>query len=526
MSSLADLPELVGFFSYARSDDENSDKALSSLRKRIRNELRLQLGRELRLWQDTEAIPHGTLWKYQIHKAIAESAFFIPVITPSAVNSSYCRMEFEAFLDRESELRRDDLVFPILYIRVPALANEDQCSRDHVLKIIHARQYADWTKIRLDDLGSPEVGKQIARFCEDIVGALHKPWKSPEERRRKEEVKAFLLEAERRREEAEQRGKEEEHSGVGTMEEARPGPASPKEWQPSRRALAAGGLLGVVLFSSILAWLVIPWEPVSPPVAGPILPPPGDAPPPSVRPDQPATGLIRSLSPERERALKPKDSFKECDKCPEMVVVPAGSFMMGSPSGEAGDADESPSHVVAISKPFAVGKLHVTVDQFTAFVTERRYDAGSKCWTLEGGKAEERSGRSWRNPGFTQDGSHPAVCLSWDEANAYAEWLAEKTDKPYRLLTEAEWEYAARGRTMSTGVYPRFWFGNNEKDLCRFGNGADQTARDRIVGAKGWAAAPCNDGYVYTSPAGHFEANAFGLHDMFGNAWQWTADCY
>ncbi len=455
MSSLADLPELVGFFSYARSDDENSDKALSSLRKRIRNELRLQLGRELRLWQDTEAIPHGTLWKYQIHKAIAESAFFIPVITPSAVNSSYCRMEFEAFLDRESELRRDDLVFPILYIRV-----------------------------------------------------------------------AFLLEAERRREEAEQRGKEEEHSGVGTMEEARPGPASPKEWQPSRRALAAGGLLGVVLFSSILAWLVIPWEPVSPPVAGPILPPPGDAPPPSVRPDQPATGLIRSLSPERERALKPKDSFKECDKCPEMVVVPAGSFMMGSPSGEAGDADESPSHVVAISKPFAVGKLHVTVDQFTAFVTERRYDAGSKCWTLEGGKAEERSGRSWRNPGFTQDGSHPAVCLSWDEANAYAEWLAEKTDKPYRLLTEAEWEYAARGRTMSTGVYPRFWFGNNEKDLCRFGNGADQTARDRIVGAKGWAAAPCNDGYVYTSPAGHFEANAFGLHDMFGNAWQWTADCY
>jgi len=125
MSSLADLPELVGFFSYSRSDDEHSDQALSLLRKRIRSELRLQLGRELRLWQGTEAIAHGALWEGEIKKAIAESAFFIPIVTPSAVNSPYCRMEFEAFLDRESELSRDDLVFPILYIRVPGLANVD-----------------------------------------------------------------------------------------------------------------------------------------------------------------------------------------------------------------------------------------------------------------------------------------------------------------------------------------------------------------------------------------------------------------
>src|SRR5215470_15813818 len=127
MASLAELSELVGFFSYSRSDDEHSDKALSLLRKRIRSELRLQLGRELRLWQDTEAIPYGTLWEGEIKKAIAESAFFIPIVTPSAVNSSFCRMEFEAFLGRESELVRDDLVFPILYIRVPALASELQC---------------------------------------------------------------------------------------------------------------------------------------------------------------------------------------------------------------------------------------------------------------------------------------------------------------------------------------------------------------------------------------------------------------
>jgi hypothetical protein len=199
MSSLADLPELVGFFSYARSDDENSDMALSLLRKRIRSELRLQLGRELRLWQDTEAIPHGALWQGEIKKAIAESAFFIPIVTPSAVNSPYCRTEFEAFVARESELLRNDLVFPILYIRVPALANADQRSRDNVLKIIHLRQYADWTKIRLDDVASSEVAKQIAHFCEDIVEALHKPWEPREERRSRGEVEAVRLAEEERR---------------------------------------------------------------------------------------------------------------------------------------------------------------------------------------------------------------------------------------------------------------------------------------------------------------------------------------
>ncbi len=236
-------------------------------------------------------------------------------------------------------------------------------------------------------------------------------------------------------------------------------------------------------------------------------------------------GVNGPLSPERESALKPKDSFKECDDCPEMVVVPAGSFTMGSLEAEEGRlSDEGPKHVVTISKPFAVGKLHVTVDQFTSFVRESRYDAGSKCSTFEGSKWEERADRSWRNPGFVQEGSHPVVCLDWNDANAYVEWLTKKTQKPYRLLTEAEWEYAARGRTLA-GTYPRFWFGDDDKNLCRYGNGTDQMARDSIAGAKNWTIAPCNDRYAYTSPAGHYEPNAFGLYDMSGNAWQWTEDC-
>jgi formylglycine-generating enzyme required for sulfatase activity len=162
---------------------------------------------------------------------------------------------------------------------------------------------------------------------------------------------------------------------------------------------------------------------------------------------------------------------------------------------------------VTISKPFAAGKVHVTVDQYAAFVRETRYDSPKSS----------PSDRSWRDPGFAQEGSHPVVNLKWADATAYVDWLAKKTGKPYRLLSEAEWEYAARGRTQPGG-YQRFWFGNDEKEICRYANFEDRTA--------GQKEAPCDDGYTNTSPAGHYAPNAFGLYDMAGNAWQLTADCY
>jgi formylglycine-generating enzyme required for sulfatase activity len=206
-----------------------------------------------------------------------------------------------------------------------------------------------------------------------------------------------------------------------------------------------------------------------------------------------------------------------------MVVLPAGAFTMGSPKEEKfHHSDEEPQHVVTIAKPFAVGKLHVTVDQFAAFVRETGYEANSKCISIEGS--------SWRNPPpygpklpvMPQEGSHPVVCVSWDDAKAYGDWLARKAGKTYRLLSEAEWKYAARSRT-SPGVYPQFWFGNNENDLCRYGNVLYETWKTRfpqIVRFVG-ITTPCNGGYTFTSPAGNYEPNTFGLYDMFGNAYQW-----
>ena len=184
MSSLADLPQLVGFFSYARDDDEGSSGHLSKLRERIQEELRAQLGRtrrDFRLWQDKAAIAHGKLWEDEIKTAIAEATFFIPIVTPTAIRSQHCKFEFESFLAREQALGRNDLVFPIHYVLVSALQDEARWRQDRVLSIIGSRQYIDWLSLRHLDVGSTEVRVAVERFCANIVRALQQSWLSPEE---------------------------------------------------------------------------------------------------------------------------------------------------------------------------------------------------------------------------------------------------------------------------------------------------------------------------------------------------------
>jgi hypothetical protein len=208
MSSLADLPELVGFFSYSRDDDEDAKGALSNLRDGIQRELRSQLGHaraKLRLWQDKSAIPEGRLWEEELRSAIAESVFFIPIITPTAVRSRHCKREFDLFLAREAELGRRDLVFPILYIRVPALEDEQQWRRDPTLSVIAARQYADWRNLRHLDIKSSEVGVSVEHFCRSIFEALRLPWESPQERRDKAEAAAKARAEEEARQSAQAR---------------------------------------------------------------------------------------------------------------------------------------------------------------------------------------------------------------------------------------------------------------------------------------------------------------------------------
>ncbi len=111
--------------------------------------------------------------------------------------------------------------------------------------------------------------------------------------------------------------------------------------------------------------------------------------------------------------------------------------------------------------------------------------------------------------------------MNWNDAKAYVAWLAKKTSKNYRLLSEAEWEYAARA-----GTTTRYFFGDEEKEFCRYGNGFDHTAKSKVTGLEYQSSVPCSDGYPYTSPVGNFLPNGFGLYDMLGNATQWVEDCF
>jgi len=175
MSSLADLPELVGFFSYSREDDEAFRGSLSALRDAVGRELAAQLGRNrrnFRLWQDQEAIAPGKMWESEIAKAVEQAAFFIPIVTPRAVTSEYCQFEFNSFLAREQTLGRGDLVFPILYISVPALQDEAKWRNDPVLSTVARRQYVDWRPFRHIAVNTTSFGEAIERFCGQVVEAL------------------------------------------------------------------------------------------------------------------------------------------------------------------------------------------------------------------------------------------------------------------------------------------------------------------------------------------------------------------
>ena len=232
--------------------------------------------------------------------------------------------------------------------------------------------------------------------------------------------------------------------------------------------------------------------------------------------------------------------FRECRDCPEMVVVPAGSYRMGSPSWEQGRLDnEGPMHEVTFAAPFALGVYEVTVAEFGRFADETGYRTAAEQYPESGCRTSEfltrhrwgdTAGRSWRDLEYEIEDGQPVVCVNWDDAKKYAAWLSEITGMPYRLPSESEWEYAARARSGTTtngtriAARSKYHFGDDETRLCAYGNIADQTPLpngDTFAGA-----AACSDGAVYPTRVGAYRPNAFGLYDVHGNVWEWTEDCW
>jgi formylglycine-generating enzyme required for sulfatase activity len=207
----------------------------------------------------------------------------------------------------------------------------------------------------------------------------------------------------------------------------------------------------------------------------------------------PVRSRIAPLSASEEHGLRAKDTFRECDKCPEMVVAPAGNFIMGSPDSELNRAKyEGPQHRVMFARQFAVGKFSVTFDEWDACVTA----GGCSGYSPN----DERWGRDRR----------PVINVSWDDANAYVAWLSSKTGEGYRLLSEAEREYIARAGTRTA-----FWWGSsisprqaNYNGTYIYGNGPTGENRQRTV------------------PVDLFRSNRWGIFQVHGNVWEWTQDCW
>jgi formylglycine-generating enzyme required for sulfatase activity len=205
-----------------------------------------------------------------------------------------------------------------------------------------------------------------------------------------------------------------------------------------------------------------------------------------LRSDLAGTRIAQSQTPAaqtpHETAEASLRTFRDCSDCPEMVEIPAGRFMMGSTDG---DNDEKPAHEVTIAKPFAIGKFLVTFDEWDACAVDGGCRPNVKPDDYGWGR-----------------GRRPVINISWNDAQTYVMWLSAKTGKPYRLLSEAEWEYAARA-----GTTTKFAFGDtitHEQAQFSYGKlGAGQTVE-----------------------VGKFAPNAWGLYDMHGNVWEWVQDCY
>ena len=230
---------------------------------------------------------------------------------------------------------------------------------------------------------------------------------------------------------------------------------------------------------------------------------------------------VEAPAPKTVTEPRPGQTLRDCVECPEMVVIPGGSFDMGSPSYDpAGRAVEGPQHRVTLAS-YAIAKTEVTRSQFAAFIQATGYKTTNTCITSESrGSFQGTTSRDWRSPGYSQDDHHPAVCLGKWEVKIYLEWLSKHTGKSYRLPSEAEWEYAARGATEQ----PRYW-GANPDQACAYANVRDQITQNQLPESRE-DAHNCSDAYAYTAPVASFKPNPFGLYDMLGNVSEWVEDCW
>ncbi len=240
-----------------------------------------------------------------------------------------------------------------------------------------------------------------------------------------------------------------------------------------------------------------------------------------------------ALAADAAAGLKPGQTFKDCADCQTMVVVPAGTFTMGSTPAEReregvppsfGD-HEGPTVVITIAKPFAIASTETTRAQFALFVKATNRPVPTVCANYnpeqDNWAGKEGQVANWQNPGFKQEDTHPVVCMSYNDAADYAAWMSQKTGHHYHVASEAQWEYVARAGTKTT----RYW-GDTASIICKKANVMTTATFAAINSSEGWMDEQvCASDKAWTVPVASYDANPWGVYDMLGSVWEWVDDC-
>lgn len=434
----ADRP-LSLFYSYSHRDE--------AFRRELGSHLSiLQRTNLIAEWHD-RMIGAGDDWQLTIDRELAAADIMLLLVSSDFIASDYCWGE-EMTKALQRHTRGEAQVIPIIL------------------------RPCRWQSTPLAQLQAvPRDGKPVTEWLsrdaafDDIAASIERIIAELQNQRSRAAVQA--------------QQQEEEARQAAELEAARARSTPDKGASAGRKRLFAS--LGLVLaaVAGVFGWQH--WQAPSSPDGGPRV----------VEKSAIAAPVATTPSPKAVE-LKSLETFSDCKDCPEMVVIPGGTFLMGSPKGEEGrDSDEGPQHAVTL-KPFALGKDEVTFDEWDACVA----DGGCNGYRPDD--------HGWGR------GKRPVVNGSWNDVQAYVAWLSKATGKPYRLPTEAEWEYATRAGTTAPFALPA-------------PNGSDDIAGKGLANCRDCGSEWDNKS---AAPVGSFPANAWGLFDMHGNVWEWVEDVY